>query len=89
MKNKATKKAPLHAGLWSLVVAPVVRTHGRLHVGHVPRLRAQNAQEGGRVRLYLQSWCRLGSSKVPQHRAALGPEVLQFEDDFLESMLHL
>ena len=32
-----------------LAVAPVVRADGGFHVGHIPRLGAEHAQEGGRV----------------------------------------
>lgn len=65
-----------------LAVAPIVGTHGGFHVGHVPRLGTQHAQEGGRVH---RPGANLGIVRLPEHGTALGPEVLQFEDDFLES----
>ena len=68
-----------------LAVAPVIGTHGGLHVGHVPRLGAQDAQEGGRVH---RPGADLGVVGLPEHGAALGPEVLEFEDDFLKSRRH-
>jgi len=69
-----------------LAVAPVVGTHGGLHVGHVPGLGTQNAQEGGRVH---RPGADLGVVGLPEHGAALSPEGLEIEDDLLKSVLHL
>ena len=39
-----------------LAVAAIIRADGGLDVGHVPRLRAQHAQEGGRVIVPAPTW---------------------------------
>ena len=68
-----------------LAVAPVVRADGGLHVGHVPRLGTQHAQEGGRVH---RPGADLGVVGLADQAAFCGPEFLELEDDGLEGGGH-
>ncbi len=56
-----------------LAVAPVVSSVGRLDVGHVPRLRAEDAQRGGRVH---GARAHLLAVRLPDEASVLRPELL-------------
>ena len=64
-----------------LAVTPVVGTDRRLDIRHVPRLRSEHAQEGGRVH---RPCADLGVVRLCDQTSVRGPEVLKFEDDFLK-----
>ena len=59
-----------------LAVAGVVGAHARLDVGDAPRLRAEHAQEGGRVE---GTGADLGVERLHGHSAAFGPVPVQRE----------
>jgi len=70
-----------------LAVAPVIGPDRRLDVGHVPRLGAEHAQEGGRVH---RPRADLGVVGLGDEAAVRSPEGLELEDDFLKGgILHL
>ena len=64
-----------------LAVAPVIRPHRRLDVGHVPRLGPQHTQEGVGVH---RSRADLGVVGLGDQASVRCPEVLEFEDDLLK-----
>jgi hypothetical protein len=62
----------LHA-VGVLTVAGIVGANRGLDVGHVPGLRAEHAQEGGRVH---GAGSHLGVIGLPDQAALVGPKVL-------------
>ena len=64
-----------------VAVSSVRRTTRRLDVGDIPRLGAQNAQEGRRVH---RTRSLLHIIRLRQDAALLAPELLQSEDDLLK-----
>ena len=64
-----------------LTVAPVIGADRRLDVRHVPRLGSEHAQEGGRVH---RPCADLGVVGLCDQASVRSPEVLEFEDNFLE-----
>ena len=68
-----------------LAVAPIVRADGGFHVGHVPGLGAQHAQEGGRVH---RAGAHLGVIGLADQAALAGPELLELQDDGLKGRGH-
>jgi hypothetical protein len=66
-----------------LAVAAVGGAARGLHERDVPRLGPERAQEGGRV---VGAGADLGVVGLHDEAAALGPELLQGEDDVLEVM---
>ena len=64
-----------------LAVAPVGRTHRRLHVGGPPGPRVEAAQERGRIE---GAGADLGVVRLDDDAASLFPEGLQAGDDLLE-----
>ena len=70
----------LHA-VGVLRVAAIVRPEGGLHVGHVPGLRPQDAQGGGRVHGPRAHLLAVG---LPDGAALGGPVLVEPHDDVLE-----
>ncbi len=70
----------LHA-VGVLAIAAVVGAVGGLHVPHVPGLRPQDAQHGGRVHGAGPYFLTV---RLPDDASLLGPEMLQAHDDLLE-----
>jgi len=70
----------LHA-VGILAVAAIIRADGRLHVGDVPRLRAEDAQQRGRV---AGARADLDVVRLPQHTALVGPEPVELHDHILK-----
>ena len=68
-----------------LAVTPVIGAHRRLDVRHVPRFGSEHAQEGGRVH---RPCTDLGVVGLGNQASVRCPEVLEFEDDFLERGWH-
>ena len=64
-----------------LAVAAVGGAPARLHVGRVPRLRTQRAQEGGRME---GAGADLQVQRLDQHAALLRPVRVQALDELLE-----
>ncbi len=64
-----------------LAVAAVGRAAGRLHVGDVPRLGAEDAQEGGGIE---GAGPLLGIIGLLDHAPLLGPVALQGENQILK-----
>ena len=60
----------------------VVGANARLDVGHIPRLRAQDAQHGGRVH---RARAHLDVVGLPDEAVLFAPEVEQAQDHFLEA----
>ena len=63
-----------------LAVPAVVRAHGRLDVGHPPRLGTEHPHHRGRVH---GSGAHFGVVGLDDHAATVGPELLQGEQGFL------
>ena len=61
-----------------LAVTAIIGAHGGLDIGHVPRLGPQHAQEGSGVH---GPGADLGVVGLPEQGAALGPELLEGEND--------
>ena len=64
-----------------VAVAAVVGPDRRLDIGDVPRLRPEHAQHGARVH---RTGADLGVMRLPDQATALGPELLERQDDGLE-----
>ncbi len=65
-----------------LAVAPVLGAARRLHVGGLPRLRAERAQERRGMRSARADFHVIG---LQQRAALLVPVVLQCQDDLLKA----
>ena len=65
-----------------VAIAAVGRPARRLHVGGAPRLGAQRAQEGRRVK---RAGSHLHVVRLQDHAAAIGPVTLERQDQVLES----
>src|SRR5687768_3428219 len=61
--------------------AAIIRATRRLHVRHVPRLRAQNAQQRLRMR---GAGANLEIQRLLDDASLRGPEGAHFEDEILE-----
>ena len=57
------------------------RAKGRLDIGDIPRLRAENAQEGRRIH---RARAHFSMVRLPDQTALVGPELLQSQDRGLE-----
>jgi hypothetical protein len=69
-----------------LAITPVIGADRRLDVRHVPWLGSEHTQEGGRVH---RPCTDLGVVRLCDQASVRCPEVLEFEDDFLEGrVLH-
>jgi len=68
-----------------LAITPVIGTDGRLDVGDVPRLGSEHAQEGVGIH---RPRADLGVVGLGDQASVRGPEVLEFEDDFLKRRMH-
>ena len=64
-----------------LAIAAVLRAARGLHVGGIPRLRADRTQEGGGVEGAGTDFDVVG---LQERAALLVPKLLQTQDDFLE-----
>jgi len=67
-----------------LAVTAILGTARRLHIGGLPRVRAQRAQRGGRVE---GAGADLHVVRLEDDAALLGPEVLERQDQLLEAGL--
>ena len=70
-----------------IAVTAVIRAYRRLNIGHVPGLRPQHPQHGGRVH---GTRAHLGIIGLPDQAALICPETLQAEDHGLkvERLVH-
>jgi hypothetical protein len=70
----------LHA-IGVLAITTIVGANGWLDESHIPRLRTQDAQGGGRI---VCSSANLSVIRLPDQATVISPEVLQGHDDGLE-----
>ena len=68
-----------------LAVTPIIGSHRRFDIRHVPRLGAEHAQKGGGIH---RPCTDLGVVGLPKNTAALRPELLEGENDLLEVERH-